>query len=119
MHGLTDPTLRDCINKCWACRDTLQSTLFNYCLQQGGEHARADHVRLMTDAVQMCQTSADFMTRGSKMHPSVCNTCAAVCEACARSCDDFDDQEMKVCADTCRACAESCWDMARHAGLHA
>jgi hypothetical protein len=115
----TQAALRDCINKCWTCRDSCQSTLVNYCLEKGGAHVRPDHVRLMLDCMQICQTSADFMTRNSKMHPSVCNTCAAICEACARSCDEMGDPEMRNCATACRICAEACWEMARHTGLEA
>ncbi|WP_095407239.1 MULTISPECIES: four-helix bundle copper-binding protein [Rhodomicrobium] len=119
MHHNTDPALLDCIEKCWTCRDTCQSVLFNYCLEKGGKHAEADHVRLMVDCIQICQTSGDFMTRNSRMHASVCTTCAAICEACARSCDAVGDAEMRRCAEACRACAKSCWEVGRRAGLMA
>lgn len=119
MHHNANPALHDCIEKCWSCRDPSQSILFNYCLERGGPHLAPDHVRLMMDCIQICQTSADFMTRNSAMHAIVCNACAAICGASARSCEAMDDAEMKTCAEICRSCAESCWDMARHAGLNA
>jgi hypothetical protein len=79
MHHHTDPALHHCIGQCWSCRDTCQSTLFTYCIEKGGHHVEPDHVRLMMDCIEMCQTSADFMTRNSQLHALVCATCAAVC----------------------------------------
>ena len=113
MSKLTDPMLKDCIKECWNCRDVCQSTLYNHCLDMGGDHVKTTHVRLMADCVQICQTSADFMTRGSQLHGAVCGACAEVCDACADSCDAFDDQHMRACAAACRACAESCRNMSR------
>ncbi len=119
MHPHTDPAMNDCIELCWSCRDTCQSTLFNYCLEKGGHHAEAGHVRRMMDCVQMCQTAADFMTRNSKLHGLICATCSAVCDACARSCAAMDDAEMQACAEICRRCAASCREMGHKAGLSA
>jgi hypothetical protein len=86
-------------------------TLFNHCLEMGGKHVEPKHVKLMTDCIEICQTSADFMTRGSKLHESVCAACADVCEACAVSCDAIGGDEMKHCAELCRKCAKSCREM--------
>src|SRR5688572_22077379 len=72
MHHHTDPALHGCIELCWSCRDTCQSMLFNHCLAKGGPHVAPDHVRLMTDCIQICQTSADFMTRNSALHSHIC-----------------------------------------------
>ena len=116
MHSHTDPAFHDCIELCWSCRDTCQSTLFNYCTEQGGHHVEPGHVRLMMDCIQICQTSADFMTRNSMMHGPVCAACAAVCNACAESCEAMNDLEMQKCADICRRCGDSCWQMGSKAG---
>ncbi|CAN5399228.1 hypothetical protein BH10PSE19_BH10PSE19_01560 [soil metagenome] len=35
----------NCIKLCWDCRATCQTTLFNHCLQEGGKHAEAEHVK--------------------------------------------------------------------------
>ena len=114
MHRHTDPALHKCIELCWSCRDTCQSILFNYCLQHG--HNAPDHVRVMMDCIQACQTSADFMTRNSPLHAATCRACSEVCDACANSCEAMEDEEMKRCAEICRECADSCRSMA--GGMH-
>jgi hypothetical protein len=65
----------------------------------------------MTDCIQACQTAADFMIRGSKLHASECLACADVCDACADSCEKISNVEMKKCAELCRRCAKSCRDL--------
>jgi hypothetical protein len=81
----------------------------------GGRHAEAAHVRLLLDCAQICQTSADFMLRGSSYHARTCETCAEVCLACAENCERIgpDDDMMKKCAEVCRRCAASCRQMAQ------
>ena len=104
-----------CIQNCLDCHRACVQTL-TYCTQQGGHHAEAEHLRLMMDCAQVCQTSADFMLRGSALHAQVCAACAEVCQACADDCDRMAaDLRMKACADTCRHCADSCRQMAAHA----
>ncbi|MFY9288691.1 MAG: four-helix bundle copper-binding protein [Alphaproteobacteria bacterium] len=103
--------IQECIKNCWQCRTECQETLFNHCLKEGGKHVEAEHVKLMMDCIQICQVSADFMTRGSKLHESVCAACADICEACAKSCDAIGGEKMKQCAEACRRCAKTCRDM--------
>jgi hypothetical protein len=103
--------MQECIQLCWECRTECQETLFNHCLQEGGKHAEAEHVKLMMDCIQACQTAADFMTRGSSLHASECAACADVCEACAESCERIGGEHMKACAEICRRCAASCREM--------
>jgi hypothetical protein len=108
--------LEDCIQSCWATRHMCQKTLFEHCLQKGGDHVAPTHVELMISCIEICQTAADFMTRSSALHTSVCAACANVCEACADSCetimcDDKPCPEMQRCADACRATALSCRTM--------
>jgi len=80
-----------------------------YCLQKGGNHTEASHIRLLLDCAEICETSANFMLRTSELHTRTCGTCAEVCERCAQNCDRFgDDAQMKACTDMCRRCAESC-----------
>ena len=73
-HDIKD--FKACIELCWQCRDTCQKTLYNHCLQMGGRHTAAAHIRIMADCIQMCQTCADFMTRGSELHMATCLACA-------------------------------------------
>lgn len=83
-----------------------------HCLSMGGEHARPEHVTLLLDCAEICQTAANFMTRDSELHAVVCGACAQVCERCAQSCEQLGGDEMRRCADACRRCAESCRAMA-------
>jgi hypothetical protein len=67
----------------------------------------------MADCAQICRTSADFMIRGSDLHPLTCGVCAEVCQRCADDCEQMPgaDATMKRCAQVCRDCAESCRQM--------
>ena len=105
---MTDEKLKDCIHLCWDCRHHCQESLFSHCLTIGGPHMEESHVRAMVDCIEICQTAADFMTRGSQLHAAICMACAAICEACARSCEKIGDEAMMACAAICRKCAESC-----------
>jgi hypothetical protein len=88
--------------------------MIDYCLQKGGRHAEANHVRRLIDCAEMCQTSADFMLRGSELHVYTCGACAEVCNACAKSCESMaDDEMMRRCAEACRTCAQECRKMSR------
>lgn len=85
-----------------------------YCLEKGGRHAAPEHIRLLIDCAEICQTSANFMLRGSAVHKTICGACAEVCDRCAESCEAIgDDAQMKECAEVCRACADSCRKMAK------
>lgn len=102
-----------CKELCWSCRTTCQETLTGHCLEMGGPHLAKDHVKLMLDCIQICQTAADFLTRDSSLHAYTCEACAHICEACAESCAAIGTEEMQHCADLCRQCAASCRAMGR------
>lgn len=104
--------MRDCIQECQSCHAVCIETV-THCLQKGGQHAEAEHIRLLLDCVEICQTSANFMLRGSDLHVHTCAACAEVCERCAEDCERMaDDDMMRRCAEACRRCAESCRRMA-------
>ncbi len=112
MSGQTSSEMQHCIQNCQECHRICLETV-THCLQVGGPHAEASHIRLLLDCAQVCQTSADFMLRVSEFHPRVCDICAEVCERCAQDCERFgDDPMMQRCAEACRRCAESCRRMA-------
>lgn len=111
-HQLTlnqvNQEMQQCIENCLDCHSICLNTV-TYCLQKGGHHADPAHIRLLQDCAEICQTSANFMLRGSELHARTCGVCAQVCEQCATECDRIgDDAQMKSCADMCRRCAESC-----------
>ena len=101
-----------CIEACLQCHVVCTMTA-QYCLAQGGDHAAIDLVGVLLDCAQICQTSADFMVRGSPYHSITCGACAAVCRGCAEACGAIEgSEEMAHCAEVCAACAESCERMA-------
>ena len=110
--GHVTDEMKRCIKACADCFAICEQTAA-YCVNKGGKHAEANHVRLLLDCAAICATGAGFMARGSPLHTKTCGVCADVCAQCADSCAAMkDDAQMKACADTCRACAESCRKMA-------
>src|SRR5205814_907065 len=70
MPAIT-PEMRQCIQECQSCHSSCLETV-THCLRKGGRHAEEGHIRLMLDCVEICQTSADFMLRGSDLHTRTC-----------------------------------------------
>lgn len=106
-----DP-MESCIEACMNCHAICTMTA-QYALIQGGEMASADHVGMLLDCAEICQTSANFMLRGSPYHAITCSACAVLCHACADACREFpEDEEMAQCAEMCVACADECESMA-------
>jgi hypothetical protein len=104
--------LQQCIKECLNCHSACLA-MVTYCLQKGGTHAEQNHIRLLLDCAEICQTSENFMLRVSPFHKRTCGICAEICIQCAQDCARFgDDAQMQACADTCRRCAESCQQMA-------
>lgn len=102
--------LDDCIQTCLDCHKACLQHFSQTCLEKGGDHVEAKHARLMLDCIDICATSADFMTRGSELHAHVCKACSLVCKACADSCEKVGG--MDDCVKHCRKCADSCGAMA-------
>src|SRR5262249_10903800 len=66
------------------CVQTIQ-----YCLEVGGAHASASHIRLLQDCADVCATTTRVLLRGSPHHAELATTCANICDACAASCEMF------------------------------
>ncbi|MGB3941246.1 MAG: four-helix bundle copper-binding protein [Candidatus Manganitrophaceae bacterium] len=118
-HTATHPMSKEmerCIQDCLACYQACLQAVTD-CLQMGGKHAAAKHIRLLLDCAEICQTSASFMLRNSDLHGQVRAVCAEVCERSAENCEQFgEDSQMNACAEACRRCAASCNQMARAQG---
>ena len=100
--------IEQCISECLDCHRICLETV-QHCLLKGGKHASSEHIGLLLDCAEICQTSANFMLRGSSLHGRTCDVCAEVCRRCAESCEQLgDDEQMRACAEACRSCAESC-----------
>ena len=105
--------MQGCIDECLRCHSVCVQTVM-HCLELGGKHADPGHIGLLEDCAEICQTSANFMLRGSERHQLTCRVCADVCRACAEACERLagGDQLMQQCAEACRRCQESCERMA-------
>ena len=75
----------------------------------------SDHVKIMTDCIEICQLTADALVRGSLMHKVLCMVCADICDACAVSCEEIGDPAMMKCAETCYVCADNCRESSKQA----
>lgn len=104
-----------CIEECLSCHAVCTETIA-HCLQMGGDHANPEHITLLMDCAEICQTSANYMLRMSDLHGLTCGVCAKVCTLCAEDCEAFEgDEMMAACAEACRSCAETCEQMAQMA----
>jgi hypothetical protein len=110
--GQMSQQMEQCIRTCEECHRVCLA-MVAHCLQMGGPHAEANHIRRLLDCAQICAASADFMIRGSDLHGRVCGVCAEICQRCAEDCERFsNDSVLQQCAEVCRRCAESCRQMA-------
>lgn len=111
-HELTSE-MRECIQNCIECHAACVETA-THCLMMGGEHAGAEHQRVLADCADICVVSADFMLRLSPEHVRTCEVCAEVCRLCAEDCERLahGDDTMRHCAEICRRCAHTCERMA-------
>lgn len=108
----TDDEMQKCIQLCQDCQALCIQTVM-HCLKIGGHHAAPEHIRLLLDCAQMCETTAQYLLRGSSLHERICGLCAEVCQECAEGCERIatGDQLLKRCAELCRRCAGSCEHM--------
>jgi hypothetical protein len=105
--------MRECIRNCQECHAICTETAA-HCLQMGGKHAAAEHIRQLLDCADICGTSANFMLRASPEHVRTCAVCAELCRACADSCEKLEssDPTLRKCVEFCRRCVQSCEQMA-------
>ncbi|HEY5983434.1 MAG TPA: four-helix bundle copper-binding protein [Anaerolineales bacterium] len=112
LNDPLDERMQEAVRICTECHNSCMRTIA-YCMDMGGMHVDAPHLRSLLDCAEACASSVHFMLRGSGLHPQVCGVCADACLACAMSCEQFpSDERMQACAETCRRCAESCREMA-------
>ena len=109
--GPAHMSLAECIAICLKCH----STCLEAAAQVLATPARAEPslVVMLLDCAEICQATANSMSRGSPVHPAFCAACAQVCDACAAACARAKDAAaLKACFDVCRDCAMSCRHMA-------
>src|SRR5262249_43184483 len=81
MRGMSDPeAMSHAIQICQECHSHCLREAMQKCLELGGPHVQPEHLRLMLNCAEMCQTCANFMLSASPLHGKVCGVCAEVCE---------------------------------------
>jgi hypothetical protein len=103
--AMTSHEMEECITGCLACHASCLQTV-EHCLAEGGAHADPEHVRLLLDCAELCESSAHFMIRQSPFQGRICALCAEVCRACEEACRRLGDAVDLRCAESCRRCAE-------------
>lgn len=106
-----DSDMARCIDECTRTHQ-VALTVAGHALRHGGDENSAHLIRVLSDCVEMCQTCANFMLRGSPNHKHTCGVNAKVCREVAKECSKFDDEPMKKMAEVAGSCAESCEKMA-------
>ena len=107
-HDAMQECIEACLNTHAACTMAVQ-----HCLGEGGERADIDLVGVLLDCAELCQTSANFMLRGSPYHGLVCAACAELCRACEEACRSISgDEQLAECAEMCATSADRCEAMA-------
>ncbi|HMA22904.1 MAG: four-helix bundle copper-binding protein [Gemmatimonas sp.] len=108
----THDAMQECIEECLNCHAVCTMTL-QHCIATGGDHTEVNLIGILLDCAEMCQTSANFMLRGSPFHVVTCAACAELCRACEEACRGVTgDEQLAHCGDVCAGCAESCDRMA-------
>jgi hypothetical protein len=104
----THDALQECIEECVNCHAVCTMTL-QHCIATGGDHTEVNLLGILLDCAEICQTSANFMLRGSPYHVVTCAACTELCRACEAACRALaDDEQLAHCQEVCAACAESC-----------
>lgn len=100
-----------CIDDCTVMHQ-VALTASGHALRHGGGENTNHIIRVLSDCVEMCQTAANFMLRGSPNHKKVCGLNGEICREVAEACSSFDDDVMKKVVESATRCAESCEAMA-------
>ena len=117
QHNLSDQ-MRQCIEDCQECHSLCWQVAARYLrpaqdVKSSESYIEPTYLRLLLDCAEICQTSANFMLRGSDWYRCACQMCLEVCDQCARECEKVtDDAQMQACAEVCRHCADSCQEEA-------
>jgi hypothetical protein len=80
-----------------------------------GEKQYLTPLRWMQDAQQCSQLTLFVIIRNGPALKLVGETCAKVCDECAKACKDFEEDELKECAKQCTACAKAVRDLLKGA----
>jgi hypothetical protein len=104
--------VRHCVEAFSDCYTSCTETL-TYCLDVGGALADPEHLRLLIDCAEICQTGQNTLLRGSGLSQLLATVGAEACEKCADSCRALDgsDEQLESCAEMCLHCAGTCREL--------
>jgi len=100
-----------CKEECQKCSSVCKKAL-KHCIDMGGEHANADHLKIMKDCTEACDHTAAFLGKKGSVEEytrnDTCKKCMDACQKCADACDSMkDDKIMQRCANECRMCIKA------------
>lgn len=61
----SEQAMQSCLEACELCHRICLQTAMNHCLENGGKHVKAKHIRLMMNCAEICRTTANFQLTGS------------------------------------------------------
>ncbi len=98
----------ECAEKCLACSVGCWET-YERLVGVQGVREHLPHALPLLECVEISRTTASFVRWDSDFWASACLLCAAVCDQCARECQQMvDDEQIIICGKTCEACADAC-----------
>lgn len=107
------PQVRACIKATSECYTVCTETL-SYSLDGGGHLFDQQHLRLLIDCCEVCQTTQNTLLRSSEVGTMMSAVCAEACEKAAESCRRVDgsDEQLIACAEVCDHTADCCRQLA-------
>lgn len=100
-----DQEAERCIDALQACYAVcMRSVSYGYVKESGP--LQEEHVRLMIDCAEMCQTAANFLIRESDHYLRICREAAEICKDLVSSCEGVDGMEgiLSICDECVSAC---------------
>lgn len=96
-----------CKTECSTCKKVCEKTL-KHCTELGGEHAQAEHIKILNDCITACSDAEMAMGKKDTDEKFKCNMCMEACKKCADYCDTMkDDKVMRDCAKECKMCIKA------------
>jgi len=95
-------TLYKCVVACNHCAAS--------CLKEEDVKMMADCIRLDLDCAEICQVTANLLSRGSEHGSHLLKECGEICGLCATEGEKHSGkmEHCKECAEACRACETAC-----------
>src|SRR5579884_4075186 len=84
--------LQQCIQDCLTCYDVCMQIAAND-QHASGDHAKLEHISILQDCAELCQTAAHFMQHNSPLYCYVTQACAQVATRCAAESEQMGDSD--------------------------